>query len=307
MKRLFILLMVGILIPTKASSQEFKKVVEIVRQMEADLKTMIESERKQREADFGSLRVELRAIVNPVKQVWNGRGETGPRVTAVAPAATATFVSRLQEGNDRFVRGKTSAKDFVGQRAELTKDQHPYAIIISCSDSRVVPEILFDEALGQLFVVRTAGNVVDSVVLGSVEYAAEHLHARLLIVLGHEECGAVKATIAGGESSPNIGALVRRVRPAVEQTRAKQPAESLLLRNAIEENVRQQMSWILSQSGVLQGLVSKGGLTISGAVYSLATGAVRFLDGSRDREANVDAVARSVTSGSTLKGERYGH
>ncbi|MBK7258284.1 MAG: hypothetical protein IPI01_10895 [Ignavibacteriae bacterium] len=135
---------------------------------------------------------------------------------AAEPAASKDPVARLLNGNRRFVEGRTAARDFVHERPALTAGQHPYAIILTCSDSRVPPELLFDESLGQLFVVRDAGNVVDSVVLGSIEYAAEHLHAGLLIVLGHEACGAVNATIKGGDvprtSGRSFTASLRRCR-----------------------------------------------------------------------------------------------
>ena len=112
-----------------------------------------------------------------------------------ALASEEDTLARLMNGNARFVKGQHRPANYKRERAELTKGQRPYAIVLSCSDSRVPPEIVFDESLGKLFVVRVAGNVVDPIALGSIEYAAEHLHSKLLFVLGHESCGAVKATV----------------------------------------------------------------------------------------------------------------
>src|SRR4030095_8217804 len=117
-------------------------------------------------------------------------------------------------------------------------------------DSRLSPEIIFDESQGRLFVIRTAGHVVDPVALGSIEYAVEHLHVNLLLILGHESCGAVKATISGGEAPPNIKALLNRIKPAVDKVRAEGIAESELLKAAVRENVRYQMQKSIFESEV---------------------------------------------------------
>ena len=180
-------------------------------------------------------------------------------------------VSALHGGNDRYVHDHLAAKHFPAERRALTTGQQPYAIVLSCSDSRVPPEILFDESLGKLFVVRVAGNVIDPVVLGSIEYAAEHLHTHLLVVLGHEGCGAVKATLDGGASPPNIAELTKRIAPAVEKTKGKG------MEAAVEENVRLQMRNALSESTVLSDLAAKHELQIVGAVYRLESGAVEWL------------------------------
>jgi carbonic anhydrase len=117
-------------------------------------------------------------------------------------------LATLMAGNKRFIAGSLKARDYLAERPQLVRDQHPYAIILTCADSRLSPEIIFDESMGRLFVVRTAGHVVDPVALGSIEYAVEHLHVPLLFVLGHDSCGAVKATISGGDATPNIRALL---------------------------------------------------------------------------------------------------
>lgn len=194
-----------------------------------------------------------------------------------ATVSTLEALNRLKVGNERFVGGKMLTKNFERERGELAKGQHPYAIILGCSDSRVPPELLFDESLGRLFILRVAGNVVDPIVLGSIEYAAEHLHTGTLLVLGHESCGAVKATLAGGEVPANIGQLVKRIEPAAQIAKDKHLDGNGTLNAAIEENVRLQMQNAVEQSEVLREMVAHKKLWIAGGVYSLQNGKVRFL------------------------------
>jgi len=192
-----------------------------------------------------------------------------------APASKEDTLARLMEGNARFVNGQHRPANYKRERAELTKGQHPYAIVLSCSDSRVPPEIVFDESLGKLFVVRVAGNVVDPVSLGSIEYAAEHLHSRLLFVLGHESCGAVKAAVDGGHFSPSIEAIVEKIKPAVDIARRKHP-EKDILPFAVEENVWLQTQSVLDQSHIIKELVEKKELRIADGVYRLGSGKVNL-------------------------------
>ena len=122
----------------------------------------------------------------------------------------------LKEGNTRFVSGNLAPKDnYAEDRMKLSRGQHPFAVVLCCSDSRVVPEILFDQKLGDLFVIRNAGNVVDDDVLGSIEYAVEHLESPLVVVLGHSSCGAVTATCQGGELPGHIVDIAKRIRPSI--------------------------------------------------------------------------------------------
>jgi carbonic anhydrase len=185
-------------------------------------------------------------------------------------------LTKLKTGNERFVTGQPAAKDFSKERADLVKGQKPYAIILTCSDSRVPPEYIFDESLGQLFVIRDAGNVVNPDVLGSIEYAIEHLHAKFLVILGHESCGAVKATLEGGKVPPNIGALVYKIKPAVKIARSKNLDKEKTLNKAIEENVTIQIKEALKQSQIIKETFEKGELKIYGAIYNLHTGKVEF-------------------------------
>jgi carbonic anhydrase len=143
-------------------------------------------------------------------------------------------LSRLKAGNERFANSKVSAgKPVAERRAETAQSQHPFAIVVACADSRTAPEIVFDQNIGDLFVIRTAGNLVDDYALGSIEYAVEHLGTRLIVVLGHERCGAVTAALAGGSAPGHINSLVRDIQPAVAASKEK---EGDALANAIHEN-----------------------------------------------------------------------
>jgi carbonic anhydrase len=185
-------------------------------------------------------------------------------------------IARLKAGNGRFVLGRRLQANYPDERARLIKGQQPYAVLLTCSDSRVPPELVFDESLGKLFIVRVAGNVTDPVALGSIEYAAVHEGARLLVVLGHESCGAVKATLAGGKLPPNIAAIVRKIQPAADRARDRHLDPPATLKLAIEENVNEQMANALKDSDVLREMVEKKLLTITGAVYQLGSGRVEW-------------------------------
>lgn len=187
-------------------------------------------------------------------------------------------IEKLIQGNERFITGKTTQKDFVRERNELIKRQKPYAIVLACSDSRVPPELIFDESLGQLFVIRVAGNIVNTDILGSIEYAIEHLHCRLLIVMGHEKCGAVKAVLEGGKFSPNIGGLSFKIKPAVKNAKLKYCDEEEILDDAIKENVKNQIQCSLKNSKIINEVFEKGDLKIYEGFYYLQTGKVNFIE-----------------------------
>ncbi|PYL13733.1 MAG: carbonic anhydrase [Verrucomicrobia bacterium] len=169
-----------------------------------------------------------------------------------------------------------TADQAAKRRAELTKSQHPFAIIVSCSDSRVPPEIVFDQGLGDLFVLRVAGNVIDDHSLGSIEYAVDHLAVRLIVVLGHQRCGAVKAakeTIAAkGKAPAHIQSLVTAIKPAVEATVHGD------LEATVEANVKNVTQALRSSPPILKPKVDSGEVRVIGAYYNLDTGAVSFLD-----------------------------
>lgn len=259
---------------TPAFTQDYQKVIELAQRMEGRLtKMLVEAERVGSTA-VQQLRKES-ATITP-GSAW--LAPSAPH-DAAAPGGSADPLMRLQEGNRRFVEGRTFPRDFVHERPALIAGQQPYAIILTCSDSRVPPELLFDASLGQLFVIRDAGNVVDPVVLGSIEYAAEHLHAGLLVVLGHESCGAVNATLKGGDVPPNIGQIVQRIAPPVATVKAQHLKGVKIDSVCIQENVRYQVAQVTGQSALLRSLVDEGHLRVLGATYSLTTGTVTFMEG----------------------------
>lgn len=178
----------------------------------------------------------------------------------------------LAEGNARFAAGG-SAKPRIdaARREQIAKGQHPKAIVLGCSDSRVPPEYVFDQGLGDLFVVRVAGNVAEEHTVGSIEYAAEHLGAQVLVVLGHHGCGAVTAA-AGGGVEGNVGALVQEIRPAVASV--KQPGPEGLVHDAVHAHARAVARSVLARSPALTKLQKDGKLKIVAAVYDLASGKV---------------------------------
>lgn len=197
-------------------------------------------------------------------------------------------LKRLQEGNHRFVADARSSEVFLGRarRAELTRSQEPFAIILGCSDSRVPAEFVFDQGLGDLFVIRVAGNIVATSQVGSVEFAAARFGTPLVVVLGHTRCGAILATLdelrrPTENQSRNLQAIVDRVRPSVEgfletELRNDEPA---LVRAAVRANIRASVNHLRHGSPVLEQLVRDNNLMVVGAEYSLETGAVDFFEG----------------------------
>ena len=183
-------------------------------------------------------------------------------------------LARLMAGNERFVHGQMQHMDqSAARRGELVAGQHPFAVIVSCSDSRVPPAVIFDQGLGRLFVVRLAGEVVDPAAVGSVEYAVEHLHVHLIMVLGHDQCGAVKAAMQPGKFSPDLNAVVSRIEPAVAAARGE-PGD--MFTHAIDKNAELQAS-ILAKNATLAADIKAGKLKIVAARYELASGKVLLL------------------------------
>ena len=223
-----------------------------------------------------------------------------PDQPIVSPAEA---ISRLKEGNGRFTAGNPqhphdsvderkymaansyenagtiplgmTSEQAAKRRAELAKSQHPFAIILSCSDSRVPPEIVFDEGLGDLFIVRVAGNVLNDEDLGSIEYPVDILGARLIVVLGHQSCGAVDATMktiaAKGKAPGHIQSLVTAIKPVVQST----PKGDL---DTIKANVKHVVDALRSSTPILKARVDSGDVQVIGGYYTLDTGAVTFLD-----------------------------
>jgi carbonic anhydrase len=183
----------------------------------------------------------------------------------------------LIEGNQRFVSNKLQKKDFsIKRREELYEHgQNPFAIIVTCSDSRVPPEIIFDQGLGDLFVIRVAGNVMDEVTMGSVEYAVEELDCPLVIVMGHEKCGAVKDAMESDKADEDIQIIVDKIKPSIKKLKDKIP-ENQMYEAVITQNIRESVRE-LKQSKVLSSHTGSSSLDILAAKYYLETGKVEFI------------------------------
>jgi carbonic anhydrase len=196
-------------------------------------------------------------------------------------------LARLREGNCRFVSNARTpdAVDQHDRRAELASGQEPFAIILGCSDSRVPAELVFDQGLGDLFVIRVAGNIVAPSQIGSVEFAAERFGTRLVVVLGHSQCGAILATLdesrrSTATQSPNLRAIVDRVRPSVEGLlgTGDEPYTDEIVHRAVRANVCASVDQLCHGSEILEGLIAREGLLVVGAEYNLETGEVDFFD-----------------------------
>jgi carbonic anhydrase len=199
-------------------------------------------------------------------------------------------LQKLMEGNKHYVANQMTAAKLSGQttRTSLSKSQKPYAVILSCSDSRVPPEIIFDKGLGEIFVIRVAGNVPDPIVLGSIEYAAEHLGSPLIMVLGHERCGAVTATVESkGKStgSPNIDAIAKVIEPSVKRAlknceackgekKCAETKKSELVECAINANTKHIAASLPATSKIIKHLIEEKKLKIVAAKYDLDDGVV---------------------------------
>jgi carbonic anhydrase len=206
--------------------------------------------------------------------------------------AALEALEALREGNRRFVDDSLSSQALIGahRRAELATKQEPFAAILGCSDSRVPVEIVFDQGLGDLFVIRVAGNIVAPSQVGSVEFVAERFNTRLVVVLGHSNCGAILATLEQlqgpkEKQSRNVDSIVNRVRPAVEglmDTSLRYDQEALV-HHAVRANVRASAAQLRHGSRIIEQLIQDEGLLVVGAEYSLETGEVEFFDGVPNR------------------------
>lgn len=206
----------------------------------------------------------------PVMALPALRGEA--HADSISPEVS---LQRLLDGNQRFVAGKAQHPHQNDQRRqELAKGQSPFAVVLTCADSRVAPEIFFDQGLGDLFVLRNAGNVIDDHVLGSIEYAVEHLHASLVIVVGHEKCGAVGAALAGGHAPGHIGSLVESIEPAVEAAKA-QPGDRA--DNTMRAHATRMAAAIAKDSPIMAEALKSGHVKVLAARYDLDTGLVELL------------------------------
>jgi carbonic anhydrase len=214
---------------------------------------------------------------------------------ASAEPAKVDGLLRLRAGNERFVKGASSPVPLdAPTREALTKGQNPFAIVLSCADSRVPPEYIFNQGLGDLFVVRAAGEVVDKSVMASLEYGAEHLHIPLLVVMGHEACGAVKAAVENTPvEGPNLQYLVKAIRQGTDRT----PAEKRELRDAILANVEEVINDLMAGSQLVRHAVGAGTLQVVGAYYELGSGKVMFSEPISAGPATADEHRTDATSG----------
>ena len=197
-------------------------------------------------------------------------------------------LARLREGNRRFISDirDSDVLSSHARRRAVADAQEPFAIILGCSDSRVPAEIVFDQGLGDLFVIRVAGNIVAPSQIGSVEFAAERYHTRLVVVLGHSNCGAILATLeelgrSSEQQSRNLHSIVDRVRPSVEGLMGTSLANDseVLVHHAVRANIRMSANHLRHGSEILEQLIQNEGLLVVGAEYSLETGVVEFFDG----------------------------
>ena len=195
--------------------------------------------------------------------------------TATARPTPDQALQRLVDGNARFVAGHPEhPNQSVARRVEVAGGQTPFAVVVTCSDSRVSPELYFDQGLGDLFVVRDAGHTLNDHVIGSIEYAIEHLKASIVIVVGHEKCGAVAAAVAGGRADGRIATIVEAIRPAVQETRNQAGDKT---DNAIRGNSRRVAKSLAVTAPILSHAVQSGEIKVFAARYDLASGRVELL------------------------------
>lgn len=194
-----------------------------------------------------------------------------------APYTPSQSLAKLRDGNDRFVKGQPARwNSGDARRQELSASQSPYACIITCSDSRVPPEQIFDAGLGELFVIRVAGNVTPPEVIASADYAVGHLHCPVVVVMGHTKCGAVAAALTATELSEPLKTLVEEIRPSVEACESKGYDEESLYAGAIKENARTGANSMLSGSRHIEEAVAEGHCVVLSAVYDIETGSVEW-------------------------------
>lgn len=215
----------------------------------------------------------IRLIGLAVLVLGTGALAAGPDPSA--PRTPQEALGVLKAGNDRFARNASSPVSLsVNRRRELADSQHPIAMVLSCADSRVPPEFVFNVGLGDLFVIRTAGEVIDRSILATIEYGAEHLHIPLLVVMGHESCGAVKAAAESKSAapSPNLDYLLK----AIQAARRPPAQERDDIKTLVLANVEQSINDAMGKSTMLQHLVDAGRLSVVGAYYELVSGRVIF-------------------------------
>lgn len=203
------------------------------------------------------------------------------RAAEPTPSASGGYITRLMEGNARFSSDKPKGPNRSGERRrEVALKQKPFAVVVSCSDSRVAPELLFDQGLGDLFVVRTAGHVVDDVALGSIEFAIASLGARSIMVMGHERCGAVQAALERTEVPGSIGKVLKSIEPSVGGPEKATPES---LDRAARQNVQAVVAQLKASKPIVAAAIENGTVEIAGGVYDLDSGKVTVVPSSNPR------------------------
>lgn len=194
-------------------------------------------------------------------------------------AAAKVALENLLAGNQRFVRSERAPRDFRLRRERLVSGQNPMAIVLGCSDSRVSPEVLFDKNLGEIFVIRTAGQVLEPTSIASIEYAVAHLQVPLFVILGHEQCGAVTAAIAhDGQGQGNIGVLLGKIKPAIEKAKAMGVPPAEMVEKVTDLHLEELAQQVLRESDIIRLAVAEGRLRIVIAKYGLASGEVHIME-----------------------------
>lgn len=227
---------------------------------------------------------------------------------SAAPAITPDqALKTLKDGNARYIAGKSlNLRRDAKRRAEtVSGGQHPFAVILSCSDSREPVEILFDQGIGDLFVVRVAGNVADIDELGTMEYGADHLGAPLIVVLGHSKCGAVTAVVKGEHVHGNIPMLVDNIIPAAAKSKAKNLKGDDLIADAVKSNVMQSIEDTFKKSDALRERVAGGKLKIVGGVYDLEKGTVEWMGEHPDQARLMVGVAKPTDGAPKFGGIKH--
>ncbi len=196
-----------------------------------------------------------------------------------AAAAAKVALENLLAGNQRFIKSKPAPKDFKLRREKLVSGQKPMAIVLGCSDSRVSPETLFDKNLGEIFVIRTAGQVLEPVGIASIEYAVDHLGVPLFVILGHEQCGAVTAAVHHHGPAPgNIGALLDKIKPAIHRAKALETPPEEMVEKVTDLHLEELAQQLLRESDLVRQAVAEGRLRIVIAKYRLASGEVEIFN-----------------------------
>lgn len=211
--------------------------------------------------------------------VASGGVQTAESQSAMSPAQG---LQRLKDGNARFVKGLTTSRDYLEQAKATASGQYPFAIVLGCVDSRVPVEAVFDQGIGDLFAARVAGNIAPSDVVGSMEFATAAAGSKVILVLGHTACGAVKGAIDGVELG-NLTGLLDQIQPAIKATKLKEGEKktsknSDYVNRVVHTNVKETMNHILATSDVIAGMVKEGKVVLAGGVYDLENGKVVFID-----------------------------